>query len=86
MSLADRLDDWRDPRHWDVGVPPTDEEVLRQFVYSAITDYIHEHEVALSEWLISSNDDEPPEACEWVDEYADRPLSEPDGYDRAPLP
>lgn len=72
MSLLERIADWRDPRHYDQ--PPTDEEAARQFLFTAISDFIEENEVLLVEWLTTSDDDEVPHLDAWVDEYAQRPL------------
>ena len=79
MSFADKLEEWRDPSNWES--TPTDEQVMRQLLFGAIADFIEEHEEVLVDWLASS-DDEIPGLDSWIDEYAERPLSEANGYQR----
>jgi len=83
MSLVERLASWADPRNWDSPEQATEEAVLRQFVYSTIASFIEEKDEELVAWLTGQADiDEVPGLNDWVDEYAERPMSEPDGWER----
>jgi hypothetical protein len=80
VTLLERLAYWSDPDMYDE--PPTPEEALRQFLYVAIAHYIEEHDQELFDWLCG-DEPEPPRLSAWVNEYAARDLSEPDGYGRS---
>ena len=83
MSLVERLASWADPHNWDSPEQATEEAVLRQFVYSTIASFIEEKDEELVAWLTGQADiGEVPGLNDWVDEYAERPTSEPDGWER----
>lgn len=79
MSLIERLADVEVDPDGSAGVP--EEDRLRQFLFIAIQDYLEEHLSSLLDWL-ETDEDEMPDP-DWVDEYGNRPLSEPSGLDRA---
>ena len=67
MSLADQLESWRDT----FDHPPSDEEMLRQFLYSGIIDFVSESWENLYEALTDPNADLDGFTSAWVDKYAD---------------
>lgn len=76
MSLTERLVEIK-ARNDDLR---TDEDALRQLVFEMISDYLEENDHLLPGWLEGDNDEMPNAG--WTDEYAERPLSEPSGYER----
>ena len=82
MSMQERLAVWRDPAWWG-GSPDIEEAALRQFAFVVAGVFIEEHFEALAEWMSDpSGNDEVPGLADWIDEYADRPVTESDGWGR----